>query len=115
MCTKHGGQGLGSIEEFGGRDSVVVLGIDRNIDEGTPEGREQRSSLGHGWGRHGRGGSKEQKREIGGCLFVCGREKMENKRRWGEEQEEEEAGGDRSKAEGRSVDVNGTRGCLVYL
>ncbi len=70
MCTKHGGQGLGSIEEFGGRDSVVVLGIDRNIDEGTPEGREQRSSLGHGWGRHGRGGSKEQKREIGGCLFV---------------------------------------------
>ena len=50
--TKHGSQGLSGIEELGRRDGIVLLGIDRDIDKGTLEGREQGGSLGYDGSGH---------------------------------------------------------------
>ena len=40
-CTKHGGQGLGSVEELGGGDGIVLVSVDGNVGEGLLEGVEK--------------------------------------------------------------------------
>lgn len=50
--TKHSRQGLGSVEELRGRNGIVMLGIDGDVDERFAEGREQGGSLRDNGGRH---------------------------------------------------------------
>lgn len=50
--TKHGGQGLGGIEEGSGLDGIVVVLVDGDIDKGLPKGVEEGASSGDDGSRH---------------------------------------------------------------
>ena len=50
--TKHGGQGLGGIEEGSGLNGIVVILVDGDIDKGLLEGVEKGASSGNDGSRH---------------------------------------------------------------
>jgi hypothetical protein len=50
--VEDGGQGLGRIEELGGGNGIVLLGINRDIDERLLEGVEQSTTGRESRGRH---------------------------------------------------------------
>lgn len=53
ISTKHGGQGLGGLEELGGGDGVAIGGVNWDGGEGRLEGVEVGASLGDLSGSHG--------------------------------------------------------------
>ena len=52
LRTKDGGQGLGGIEELGGGNGIVLLGIDRDSGEGLLEGLDNSAAGGDDRSRH---------------------------------------------------------------
>lgn len=50
--TKHGGQGLGSIEKLGGSNGIALVGINGHVDKGLLEGVDDGGALGDGKSRH---------------------------------------------------------------
>lgn len=66
--TEDGSQRLGGIEELGGGDGILVVGIDGHVSEGLLEGVQQGAA---GWERRGR--------HDGRCIVVSGEEGREKK------------------------------------
>lgn len=50
--TKDSGQGLSGVEELGGSDSIVLLGVDGDIDERLLEGLDDGTTGRNDGGRH---------------------------------------------------------------
>lgn len=52
LRTKDGYQRLGSIEELGRRDGIVLVGIDGDIDKRLPESLDDGAAGGDCWTGH---------------------------------------------------------------
>ena len=52
LDTKDAGQGLGGIEELGGGNGVVIVGVDGDVDEALLEGVDNGAAGGDRGSRH---------------------------------------------------------------
>lgn len=52
QLTKHGGQGLGSIEELGSSNGIAILGINGHVHKGLLEGVDDGGADGDIKSRH---------------------------------------------------------------